>query len=63
MYFPDLVSEEELKTHGFDYCLAYCKDYCWPYGFGYCDNCALDKEIRNPGKMEGDKWWQKELSI
>ena len=46
MYCPDAISEEELKEHGFEKCKSYCTDYCWPHGYGYCNNCAYDKELK-----------------
>ena len=39
----DTVSEEEYQRNGAERCMDYCKSYCWHYGHGYCDNCAVEK--------------------
>ena len=41
----DTITEEEYEKVGFDKAMEYHKQYCWYHGFGYCDNCALDKHI------------------
>lgn len=46
----DTINEEELKEVGYEKCKEYCSRYCWPYGYGYCDNCAFDKERTNRRK-------------
>lgn len=40
----DTITEEELTREGYDTCIKYCSEYCWNHGFGWCNNCALDKE-------------------
>lgn len=41
----DTITTEEFEKVGFDKAMEYHKEYCWHHGFGYCDNCALDKHI------------------
>lgn len=42
----DTINQEEFERVGFDKAMEYHKYYCWYHGFGYCDNCALDKVFK-----------------
>lgn len=50
----DTITKEEFERVGFDTCKQYCMNYCWDYGYGYCDNCAYDKEIKKRRKAESE---------
>lgn len=51
----DTIHEDELNEVGFEKCDEYCRCYCWPYGYGHCDHCALDKERNARAKtMKGE---------
>ena len=41
----DTITEEEYQRVGHEKAREYHKEYCWHYGMGYCDNCALNKHL------------------
>lgn len=42
----DTITEEEYQRVGHEKAVEYHETYCWHYGMGYCDNCALIKHRR-----------------
>ena len=52
--FYDSVMDNEMQRVGFDTCESYCREYCWHHGFGYCNNCAYDKERTKRRKAESE---------
>lgn len=48
----DTITQEEFERVGYDEAKKYHDEYCWYHGFGYCDNCALDKHFKAEGCVE-----------